>query len=213
MALYSGAPLLFLKDFLMKKLLVPAILIVGLIFIFGTSYNRFMSADQRVQEQMGQLQNEVQRQSDLIPNLVNTVKGYATHEHDTLTDYAGARTGETALNKIDPRTVDDKTLQEKILEAQTRNAQEIKAINAVVEQSPQLQANQDFTRLMVQLEGSQNRITVARQRLQQAILAYNQTVARFPGNLLAGILGYHTRVYYEASPAAQTPPVVDFSKH
>lgn len=97
----------------MKKLLVPAILIVGLIFIFGTSYNRFMSADQRVQEQMGQLQNEVQRQSDLIPNLVNTVKGYATHEHDTLTDYAGARTGETALNKIDPRTVDDKTLQEK----------------------------------------------------------------------------------------------------
>lgn len=83
----------------------------------------------------------------------------------------------------------------------------------MVEQSPQLQANQDFTRLMVQLEGSQNRITVARQRLQQAILAYNQTVARFPGNLLAGILGYHTRVYYEASPAAQTPPVVDFSKH
>ncbi|OUI96616.1 cytoplasmic membrane protein [Acetobacter indonesiensis] len=197
----------------MKKLLIPAILIVGLIFIFGSSYNRFMTADQQVQEQMGQLQNEVQRQSDLIPNLVNTVKGYATHEHDTLTDYANARTGETALNKIDPRTVDDKTLQEKILEAQTRNAQEIKAINAVVEQSPQLQANQDFTRLMVQLEGSQNRITVARQRLQKAILTYNQTVAHFPGNLVAGILGYHTRVYYEASPAAQTPPVVDFSKH
>ncbi|GAN62087.1 hypothetical protein AA0313_0289 [Acetobacter indonesiensis NRIC 0313] len=197
----------------MKKLLIPAIVIVGLIFIFGSSYNRFMTADQQVQEQMGQLQNEVQRQSDLIPNLVNTVKGYATHEHDTLTDYANARTGETALNKIDPRTVDDKTLQEKILEAQTRNAQEIKAINAVVEQSPQLQANQDFTRLMVQLEGSQNRITVARQRLQKAILAYNQTVAHFPGNLVAGILGYHTRVYYEASPAAQTPPVVDFSKH
>ncbi|KXV74411.1 MULTISPECIES: LemA family protein [Acetobacter] len=197
----------------MKKLLIPAILIVGLLFIFGSSYNRFMAADQNVQEQTGQLQNEVQRQSDLIPNLVNTVKGYATHEHDTLTDYAAARSGETPLNRIDPRTVDNATLQQKILEAQTRNAKEISAINAVVEQSPQLQANQDFSRLMVQLEGSQNRITVARQRLQQAILSYNQTVMHFPGNLVAGIMGYHARVYYQASPEAQTPPVVDFSKH
>lgn len=197
----------------MKKLLIPAILLIGLLFVFGSSYNRFMTADQNVLELTGQLQNEVQRQSDLIPNLVNTVKGYATHEHDTLTDYAAARSGETPLSRIDPRTVDNATLQQKILEAQSRNTQEIKAINAVVEQSPQLQANQDFSRLMVQLEGSQNRITVARQRLQQAILSYNQTVMHFPGNLVAGILGYHTRVYYEASPEAQTPPVVDFSKH
>ncbi|MCX2561815.1 LemA family protein [Acetobacter farinalis] len=197
----------------MKKLLIPAILLIGLLFVFGSSYNRFMAADQNVLELTGQLQNEVQRQSDLIPNLVNTVKGYATHEHDTLTDYAAARSGETPLSRIDPRTVDNATLQQKILEAQSRNTQEIKAINAVVEQSPQLQANQDFSRLMVQLEGSQNRITVARQRLQQAILSYNQTVMHFPGNLVAGILGYHTRVYYEASPEAQTPPVVDFSKH
>lgn len=197
----------------MKKLLIPAILLIGLLFVFGSSYNRFMAADQNVLELTGQLQNEVQRQSDLIPNLVNTVKGYATHEHDTLTDYAAARSGETPLSRIDPRTVDNATLQQKILEAQSRNTQEIKAINAVVEQSPQLQANQDFSRLMVQLEGSQNRITVARQRLQQAILSYNQTIMHFPGNLVAGILGYHTRVYYEASPEAQTPPVVDFSKH
>lgn len=197
----------------MKKFLVPIIVIIGLIFVAGSSYNRFMTADQGVQEQMGQLENEVQRQSDLIPNLVNTVKGYATHEQDTLTQYAQARTGETALNKIDPTKIGDAALQQKILDAQTRNAQEIKAINAVVEQSPQLQANQDFSRLMVQLEGSQNRITVARKRLQQSILAYNQTVAHFPGNLVAGLMGYHTRVYYEASAAAQIPPVVDFSKH
>ncbi|GAN60356.1 LemA family protein [Acetobacter cibinongensis] len=197
----------------MKKLLIPAIILVGLIFIAGSSYNRFMGVDQNVQEQMGQLQNEVQRQSDLIPNLVNTVKGYATHEHDTLTDYANARSGEAALNKIDPTKLDDAALQQKILEAQTRNAQQIKAINAVVEQSPQLQANENFKSLMVQLEGSQNRITVARQRLQKSILAYNQTVAHFPGNLIANMLGFHKRVYYEASPEAQTPPVVDFSKH
>lgn len=197
----------------MKKFLVPVVILIGLIALGGSSYNRFMTADQSVQEQMGQLQNEVQRQSDLIPNLVNTVKGYATHEQDTLTQYAQARTGETALNRLDPTKIGDAALQQKILDAQTRNAQEIKAINAVVEQSPQLQANQDFSRLMVQLEGSQNRITVARQRLQQAILGYNQTVARFPGNLLAGLMGFHTRVYYEATPAAQTPPVVDFSKH
>jgi len=197
----------------MKKLLIPAILVIGLIILMGSNYNRFMGADQRVQEQMGQLQNEVQRQSDLIPNLVNTVKGYATHEHDTLTDYAAARSGETPLNRIDPRSVSDEVLQKKILDAQTRNAQEIKAITAVAEQSPQLQANQNFSSLMVQLEGTQNRITVARQRLQQAILSYNQTVMHFPGNLLAGVMGYHQRVYYEASPAAQTPPVVDFSKH
>lgn len=197
----------------MKKILVLVIVIIGFIGVAGAGYNRFMSADQNVQEQIGQLQNEVQRQSDLIPNLVNTVKGYATHEQDTLTQYAQARTGEVALNKIDPTKISDTALQQKILEAQTRNAQEIQAINAVVEQSPQLQANQDFAHLMVQLEGSQNRITVARQRLQQAILAYNQTVARFPGNMVAGLMGFHTRVYYQATDAAQTPPVVDFSKH
>ncbi|MFT8335763.1 MAG: LemA family protein [Acetobacter orientalis] len=197
----------------MKKFLLPVVILIGLIFVAGSSYNRFMRADQSVQEQIGQLQNEVQRQSDLIPNLVNTVKGYATHEQDTLTRYAQARTGEVALNTLDPTKIGDAALQQKILDAQTRNAQEIKAINAVVEQSPQLQANQDFARLMVQLEGSQNRITVARQRLQQAILAYNQTVAHFPGNMVAGLMGFHTRVYYEAAATAQTPPVVDFAKH
>ncbi|GAD11170.1 uncharacterized conserved protein [Gluconobacter frateurii NBRC 103465] len=98
---------------MMKKLLIPAILVIGLIILMGSNYNRFMGADQRVQEQMGQLQNEVQRQSDLIPNLVNTVKGYATHEHDTLTDYAAARSGETPLNRIDPRSVSDEALQKK----------------------------------------------------------------------------------------------------
>lgn len=146
----------------MKKFLLPVVILIGLIFVAGSSYNRFMRADQSVQEQIGQLQNEVQRQSDLIPNLVNTVKGYATHEQDTLTRYAQARTGEVALNTLDPTKIGDAALQQKILDAQTRNAQEIKAINAVVEQSPQLQANQDFARLMAQLEGSQNRITVAR---------------------------------------------------
>ena len=179
----------------------------------GCGINNIPQYDEQVKSAWAQVENQYQRRADLIPNLVNTVKGYATHEHDTLTDYAAARSGETPLNRIDPRSVSDEDLQKKILDAQTRNAQEIKAINVVAEQSPQLQANQNFTSLMVQLEGTQNRITVARQRLQQAILAYNQTVMHFPGNLAAGIMGYHQRVYYEASPAAQTPPVVDFSKH
>jgi len=187
-----------------KGLIVVAVLgVLALLVVMQgvIAYNSIVKKDVAVNEKWGQVQNVLQRRADLIPNLVQTVKGYAAHEKSIFENVAAAR-----AKLAGARTPD---------EAMKANAEVSSALSrllAIVENYPQLKADQTFVRLMDELAGTENRITVERMRYNEAVRAYNTTIRVFPSNIVAGIGGFAARPFFEAEPGSKEVPKVDFGK-
>ncbi len=192
----------------MKKVLIALGIIAALAFWIGSKYNSIIPLDENVKKSWAEVQNQYQRRADLIPNLVNTVKGAANFEQKTLTDVIEARAKATQM-KVD---IDDLT-PEKLQQYQAAQGQLGSALGRlmmITENYPELKANQNFLDLQSQLEGTENRVTVARKDYNNSVEKYNNKVRRFPMNLFAGVFGMKTRTTFEAEAKAQTAPTVDF---
>lgn len=192
-------------------------LIIGGIFLFiaiafvgwGVSaYNKMVKMDESVKAQWGNVENQYQRRADLIPNLVNTVKGYATHEQSTLTEVTDARAKATQIT-IDPNKLDAQSLQ-RFQAAQGELSQALGRLLMVQERYPDLKANQNFMELQAQLEGTENRISTERTRFNDDAKLFNQYIRTFPQSLVAGIGGFNQYPYFQAEQGANKAPKVEF---
>jgi len=174
-------------------------------FITGT-YNDLVSKDEGVKTAWSQVENQYQRRSDLIPNLVNTVKGYSIHEAETLEAVveARAKATQTQVNLSDPNSFAQfQVSQDSLSSALSR-------LMVVVEQYPELKANQNFLELQAQLEGTENRISVARKNYNEVVKDYNIATRQFPKNIVAGMFGFDKAMLFETTEGAEEVPVVDF---
>jgi LemA protein len=196
----------------MKKSLVSILVIVGIILVlvmWGTSrYNRLVSLEEGVTGAWSQVENVYQRRADLIPNLVNTVKGYADFEQTTLTQVIEARSKATGVN-INAENLDQSSIQQ-FQQAQEGLSSALSRLMVVVERYPDLKANQNFMDLQSQLEGTENRITVERRNFNTAAQGYNAQIRRFPNNIFAGMFGFERKAYFEAEQGAEQAPEVQF---
>lgn len=185
-------------------LAVVAVLLIGCV----VSYNGLVDKKTTVEETWANVQSDYQRRSDLIPNLVNTVKGYAQHESTTLQSVTEARTKATQLT-IDPTKATPEQLAQ-YQAAQGELTQALGRLIAISENYPDLKANENFRDLQVQLEGTENRISVSRKNFNEAVKAYNKSVRSFPTNLIAGMFSFDEMNKFEADPAAAQAPTVEF---
>ncbi len=194
----------------MRKFLstLVALLVVGL---SGCGYNTFQSGDEQVKASWSEVLNQYQRRADLIPNLVSTVKGYAQYEQDTLVAVVNARSKATAINAT-PELVNDPQAFARFEAAQKELSGALSRLLVVVEKYPDLKANTGYRDLQAQLEGTENRIAVARNRYIVAVQAYNVTVRSFPGNLTAMLFGYSAKANFAVADekALAAPPAVRF---
>ncbi|MBM3214969.1 LemA family protein [Candidatus Poribacteria bacterium] len=194
----------------MKWALVALGVLVLISVLFAGSllstYNGFVAKQEQVSSQVGQLQNVLQRRADLIPNLVEVVKGYASHESETLEAVVQARANATRpqINVKDAKSVND------FIAAQDQFSSAIARLMVVVENYPQLKADTQFSRLMDELAGTENRISVERKRYNDVARDYNTAIRRFPGAIVANLTGFDAFAYFEASPDSQTAPKVTF---
>ena len=194
----------------MKKVTIIIIVaVVAIIAIWAVSgHNSLVGMDENVSNQWANVETQYQRRADLIPNLVNTVKGYAAHEKETLEGVIAARSQATQI-KVDPTDLTPEKLAE-YQKAQGQLATALGKLLAITENYPDLKANQNFLELQAQLEGTENRINVARKNFNDAAKAYNTTIRRFPKNILAGMFGFDKRAYFEAAEGAEQAPQVQF---
>lgn len=186
---------------------IAAVLVLG--FLWGMSgYNGLVSSQENVNSQWANVESQYQRRSDLIPNLVATVKGYATHESSTLEGVVAARAKATQVT-IDP----EKLTPEKLQEYQAAQGQVSSALGKllmITENYPDLKANQNFLELQAQLEGTENRISVERTRFNEIAQAYNKSIRTFPTNIIAGMFGFEKKPYFEAEKGSEKAPEVKF---
>jgi len=195
---------------------IVAISIFGIIFFIvligvltGVStYNKLVAKEETVNTAWANVQNVYQRRSDLIPNLVATVKGVANFEQNTLTAVIEARANATKVN-INPKNLDEASLQ-KFQSAQDGLSSALSRLMVVVERYPELKATQNFSELQAQLEGTENRITVERRNFNEAAQAYNTYLRGFPNNIFAGMFGFQKKAYFEAQKGAENAPKVQF---
>ncbi|SHG95514.1 LemA protein [Anaerosphaera aminiphila DSM 21120] len=184
----------------MKKVIA---VILAIVVVLGAlivpKYNKLVKLDNEVDASFAQVQVVVKRRADLIPNLVETVKGYATHEEETFQNITEARAGISSANNID-----------ELSKANDELTSAISRLNFVVENYPELKANQNFLDLQAQLEGSENRISTERGRYNETVKEYNQAVRSFPMNMFAGIFGFDKKDYFEISEQDQEVPGVNF---
>ena len=196
----------------MKKIFIP-ILILAVVGIYlytkavGT-YNQFVQSEETINGQWAEVETQYQRRADLIPNLVNTVKGYAEFEQETLTGVVEARSKATSI-QIDPTNLTPEKLAE-FQQAQDQLSGALSRLLVTVEKYPDLKANQNFLELQAQLEGTENRISVARRNFNESVQAYNSNLRIFPNNIFAGWYGFETKGYFEAAAGAETAPTVQF---
>lgn len=172
------------------------------------NYNSLVEKKQGVEQAWAEVQNQYQRRADLIPNLVNTVKGYATHESETFEKVTQARAAATSIN-INAEDLNEETLA-KFQQAQNNLTGALKSLLAVSEAYPDLKANENFRDLQVQLEGTENRIATARTRYTQAVADYNTSIKKFPTNIYAGWFGFTPEPQFKADESAQRAPEVKF---
>jgi LemA protein len=188
---------------------VLVVLIVGL-GIWGVSvYNQLVPIEQIVNERWAQVQNVYQRRADLIPNLVETVKGAAAQERTVLEEVTRARASASSI-QLTPEALKDPKALERFEAAQTQLSGALSRLLVTVERYPELKSNQNFLALQTQLEGTENRIVVERRRFNEAVREYNTKIRRFPGNLVARLAGFDQRAFFEAAPEAATAPKVKF---
>ena len=197
-------------DFIKKRLgLIITLAIVAVVLIWGVSgYNGLVSMDEGVQNKWADVETQYQRRADLIPNLVNTVKGYAAHEKETLEGVVKARSEATSV-KIDAENMTAEQMAQ-YQKAQNGVSSALSKLLLVVEKYPDLKANQNFLELQSQLEGTENRITVARRDFNGAAKEYNTAIRKFPKNILAGMFGFEKKAYFEAQEGAEKAPEVQF---
>lgn len=188
-------------------LIVLGIIVIVLFWGCG-GYNGLVSKDEDVKNKWNNVQSQYQRRADLIPNLVNTVKGEANFERGTLTDVINARAKATSI-QVNPNDLTPEKLQQ-FQQAQGQLSVALGRLLAVSENYPNLQTNQAFQGLQTQLEGTENRIAVARNDFNASVQDYNVSVRRFPTNLIAGVAGFHQRAGFTADPGSQNAPRVDF---
>lgn len=196
----------------MKKSLVTLLVVAGAILLIVVSltgrYNRLITLEEGVTAAWSQVENVYQRRADLIPNLVNTVKGYADFEQKTLTQVIEARAKATSVT-IDPTNMTEANMQQ-FQQAQDGLGSALSRLMVVIERYPDLKANQNFMDLQAQLEGTENRITVERRAFNETAQAYNTQIRRFPNNILAGIFGFDKKTYFQAESGAEQAPEVQF---
>lgn len=193
-------------------LAIGGVLIIGaiLLVMWGISvYNNLVAAEQNVLKQWSQVENQYQRRADLIPNLVNTVKGYANFEKEVLTQVTEARARVGQFN-VTPEVLNDPQAFEKFQSVQGDLSSALSRLLAVVENYPELKANENFLQLQAQLEGTENRISVERKRFNETVQEYNTRIKRFPASLLAGMVGFSEKQYFKAVQGAEVPPKVEF---
>ncbi len=192
-----------------NKGLIITIVVIALVAIWGiSSYNGLVSMDENVSNQWANVETQYQRRSDLIPNLVNTVKGYAKHESQTLESVMAARSQATQV-KIDPSNCTPQQLAA-YQKAQGDVTTALGKLLAITENYPDLKANQNFLELQSQLEGTENRINVARKDFNDTAKKYNTSLRRFPRNIVASMFGFEKRNYFEAEAGAEKAPKVGF---
>jgi LemA protein len=185
------------KGYLVIGTIVAVVVLLGVMLM--SSYNNFVNLEENVDQSYAQIENQLQRRLDLIPNLVNTVKGYASHEKEVIAEISDARARLAGANTVE--------------EEATANAELTGALSrllVVVENYPNLKADQQFTQLMDELSGTENRISVARKDYNDQVAVYNKKVKQFPGALIAGITGFDEKEYFTADPKAAEAPEVNF---
>ncbi|TXB65985.1 LemA family protein [Vicingus serpentipes] len=186
---------------------VALIIMIAISSIVG-SYNNMVTMDESVSGQWSQVENVYQRRADLIPNLVNTVKGYASHEKETLEGVIEARSKATQTT-IDPSKLNAESIKQ-FAAAQDGLSSALSKLMVVVERYPDLKANQNFLELQAQLEGTENRISVERKKFNDTAKEYNTFIRKFPKNIWAGMFGFEKRDYFEAQAGAEKAPEVQF---
>lgn len=194
-----------------KSLIVIAVVAVAVLGIFvwvKNTYNRLVQSEEGVTAAWAQVENVYQRRADLIPNLVATVKGYAEHERETLEAVTAARANATKVT-VSPDQLDEQSIAA-FQAAQNQLSGALGRLIAIAENYPDLKANQNFSDLQAQLEGTENRIAVERQKFNDEALAYNRQVRVFPDNIIASIFGLRTKGYFKASEGAENAPKVEF---
>ncbi|MCR5218952.1 LemA family protein [Treponema sp.] len=198
----------------LKKVLITVGIILAVIFIiysfFAGTYNSIVAKDEEINSQWAQVQNQYQRRLDLIPNLVSTVKGYASHESELLTAVTEARSRAGGLVKIDAEALEDPETFKKYQQVQDSLSSSLQRLLAVTESYPELKANENFLELQSQIEGTENRIAVERKRYNDAAKEYNIYIRQFPKSIIANMNGFRAKSYFEASAEAQSAPKVEF---
>lgn len=192
----------------MKKIIMICVALFALCGLSSCNYNSLVEKQQGVDQAWAEVENQYQRRSDLIPNLVNTVKGYSTHEEATLTKVTEARAKATSIT-IDPENLNEETLA-KYQAAQNELSGALKSLLAVTEAYPDLKANQNFLNLQAQLEGTENRVTVARKRYTESVQEYNTSIKKFPTVIYAGWFGFKEKPQFKAEAGADKAPEVKF---
>ena len=196
----------------MKKSTITLIVVIGIIVIAVmssiSSYNSLVRMEENVDAQWSQVENVYQRRADLIPNLVNTVKGYAKHERETLEGVIEARAKATSVN-VNPENLNQESLAQ-FNQAQQGLSSALSRLMVVVERYPNLKANQNFRDLQAQLEGTENRIALERKKFNEAAKGYNSSIRQFPKVLFANTFGFDRKAYFEADQGAEEAPEVSF---
>ncbi len=194
-----------------KKLIIWGAIILFVIIVisgFKKSYNTMVLMDETVSGNWGQVENVYQRRADLIPNLVNTVKGYAEHEKETLMGVIEARSKATSTT-IDPTNLNAESIQQ-FQQAQSGLSSALSRLMVVVEKYPDLKANENFRDLQAQLEGTENRIAVERRNFNESVKSYNAYIRMFPKNIYANMFGFEKKAYFEAEKGSEKAPEVNF---
>ena len=194
----------------MLKMTMVSIALASTLTLSGCGYNTLQAKDESVIGAWSEVQNQYQRRADLVPNLVNVVKGYAKHEEQVLTEVTQARANVAGL-KVDKEVLENPELFKKYQEAQSQMTGALSRLLAVTENYPDLKANEQFRDLQVQLEGTENRIAVARNRYISTVQDYNTYVRQFPQAMTAKVIGMKTKENFSADSTAQKAPTVSFN--
>ncbi|MBD5345935.1 MAG: LemA family protein [Bacteroides sp.] len=193
---------------ILKKLVGAAVAVVLASGLSSCNYNSLVEKQQGVDQAWAEVENQYQRRADLIPNLVATVKGYATHEEETFEKVTEARAKATSIT-IDPTNLNEETLAQ-FQQAQNELSGALKSLLAVSEAYPDLKANENFRDLQVQLEGTENRVTTARSRYTETVADYNSSIKKFPTVIYAGWFGFDAKPQFKAEAGASQAPKVEF---
>ncbi|MFO7999646.1 MAG: LemA family protein [Marinilabilia sp.] len=188
------------------KLILLTVLVIPLLSSCG--YNRMVEMEENIDASWAQVENVYQRRADLVPNLVNTVKGYAEHERETLEAVVEARSKATSIN-LSADELNEQNMQ-RFEEAQEGLSSALSRLMVVMERYPDLKANENFRDLQAQLEGTENRIAVERRKFNEATRAYNTYIRQFPRNFIAGMFNFESKPYFEADEGADEVPEVEF---
>lgn len=191
-------------------ILVIVVAIFGVVKFFAGTYNTMVGMEEGVLSQWAQVENQYQRRLDLVPNLVATVKGYASHESEVFTEVAEARSQAGGVMELSSDVLDDPEALARFQQAQNSLGGALQRLLSVTENYPQLQANQNFMALQDELEGTENRIATERMRFNETVQEYNKYIRTFPNNIIANMNGFEKKAYFTATDESKTAPKVEF---